>query len=105
MKSSASHAEHDRNGCGRFAPFGESSIVASIKGKAIHDLSTDKTCVAGIFDLDFAGHFAHNHFKVLVGNRDTLGFVNCLDLLDQVILSVTDAADTQDFLDILRTTS
>ena len=42
---------------------------------------------------------------MFVGDRDTLTLVDTLDLLNQVELSVTQAADTQDFLHILRTDS
>src|SRR5262245_53094952 len=59
-------------------------------------LALNEIGLAGVVDLHLLQHLAHDHFDVLVVDRDALQPVDFLDLVDQIARELLDALDRQD---------
>ena len=61
----------------------------------VHYLILEETRVSRILDLDLAHHLAYDHLEVLVVDLHTLHTVDLLHLVDDVLLHLRRAKDTQ----------
>src|SRR5271156_338768 len=80
----------------RLFAFGHDPGIDLVELGLVDLLALDQVGLAGILDLDLLQHLPHDHFDVLVVDRDALEPVDVLDLVDEVAGKLLDAFDRQD---------
>src|SRR6202045_881443 len=90
------NAEQHRMRGRRLLAFGPEPGVDLVELDLVDLFALDQVGLAGVVDLDLLQHLPHDHFDVLVVDRDALEPVDVLDLVDQVAGKLLDALDRQD---------
>src|SRR5580693_8785311 len=87
--------QHRMRGRGLLA-LGHEAGVGLVELGLVDLIALDQVGLAGVLDLDLLQHLPHDHFNVLVVDRDALQPVDVLDLVDEVAGKLLDALDRQD---------
>src|SRR5580692_10138339 len=98
LQRSLGDTEQHRMRGRRLLAFGPEPGIDLVELGLVDLLALDQVGLAGVLDLDLLQHLPHDHFDVLVVDRDALQPVDVLDLVDQVAGKLLDALDRQDVM-------
>ena len=96
------HAEQQRLRRRRLATLGQHLGVLVLEPELVHNVPGDELGVTGGLDLHPPQHLPEDDLDVLVVDAHSLGPVDLLNLVNQVMLQPFQAADVQQFTEIQR---
>src|SRR6202161_139204 len=91
-------AEQHRMRGRRLLAFGPEAGIDLVELGLVDLLTLDQVGFAGVLDLNLLQHLPHDHFDVLVVDRDALQPIDVLDLVDEVAGQLLGALDRQDVM-------